>query len=141
MTNIVREFDTPITVTDSEVPTRDAVPQDSKVLIEDSVEHQAGEGMTAGMSPSMETPDIFDNRPQAVVETQVTEDVLINPKPVDIAINTTITDANVADVSHPNPQSVVITSDDLQQVMTGKNDVVPALNTLPDGSVDIPRNN
>lgn len=141
MTNIVREFDTPITVTDSELPTRTAVPQDSKVLIEDSVEHQAGEGVTAGMSPSMETPDIFDNRPQAVVETQVTEDVLINPKPVDIAINTTITDANVADASHPNPQSVVITSDDLQQVMTGKNDVVPALNTLPDGSVDIPRNN
>ncbi|WP_083101514.1 hypothetical protein [Faucicola atlantae] len=42
-------------------------------VVEDSVTHQAGEGMTAGKAPATETPDIFDNRPQAAVKTQNVE--------------------------------------------------------------------
>lgn len=141
MSNIVREFDTPI---GEQVTTRDANVQDSKVLVEDSVEHQAGDGQTAGMSPSMETPDIFDNRPQAVIETQDNEtqhtethanqDTVVDAQPVEIITS----EENIA---VDRPQAVAVTADELGVMVTGENNIVPALQTLPDGSVDIPRDN
>lgn len=115
MTNIVREFDTPLTV-EQAVPTRPATNADGKVLVEDSVTHQAGEGMTAGLPESMETPDIFDNRPQAVVKPQTADQQLVDEAAI--------------------PVEPVATP---QEKLTGENSTVIGLETLPDGSVDIPR--
>lgn len=119
MTNIVTQFDTPLG-TDNSANTRPATNTDSQVLVEDSVTHQAGEGQTAGLPASMETPDIFDNSPQAVIKTQQTDQSLDD--------NDAVEDAANKEASVP-----------LEQKVEGQNTLVPTLDTLSDGSVDIPR--
>ena len=66
------------------------------VIVEDSVTHQSGDGITTGMSPSMETPDIFDNTPQAAVKVQSAEDVE----------NGELSDENVARISEEEAQKL-----------------------------------
>lgn len=85
-------------------------------VVEDSVRHQAGEGITANRPNSMETPDIFDNTAQPVVK-KVVETVPV---------------ATVQQVIDPT----VATE---QELIEGANDYAPNLQTLSDGSVDIPR--
>lgn len=121
MTNIVREFDTPLNV-EQVAPTREATPNDNQVLVQDSVTHQAGEGITTGMAKSQETPDIFDNRPQAVVKPQTADQHLVD----EVAIPVEPVQTNVT------PQSQVVESDI-------RTPIAPNLDALPDGSVDIPR--
>lgn len=121
MTNIVREFDTPLNV-EQVVPTREATPNDNQVLVQDSVTHQAGEGITTGMAKSQETPDIFDNRPQAVVKPQTADQHLVD----EVAIPVEPIQTNVT------PQAQVVESDI-------RTPIAPNLDALPDGSVDIPR--
>lgn len=121
MTNIVREFDTPLNV-EQVAPTREATPNDNQVLVQDSVTHQAGEGITTGMAKSQETPDIFDNRPQAVVKPQTADQHLVD----EVAIPVEPIQTNVT------PQSQVVESDI-------RTPIAPNLDALPDGSVDIPR--
>lgn len=121
MTNIVREFDTPLNV-EQVAPTREATPNDNQVLVQDSVTHQAGEGITTGMAKSQETPDIFDNRPQTVVKPQTADQHLVD----EVAIPVEPVQTNVT------PQSQVVESDI-------RTPIAPNLDALPDGSVDIPR--
>lgn len=92
------------------------------VIVEDSVTHQSGDGITTGMSPSMETPDIFDNTPQAVVKIQSAEDVA----------NGELSDENVARISEEEAQK-------LQQTAQANLNAENSLHTLSDGSVDIDR--
>lgn len=88
-----------------------------RVVVEDSVTHQAGEGITAGMPPSQETPDIFDNSPQAAIKTQTADNELVDNHNVKV-----IPDAQVV-------HTPVHTNAVLEQ----------GLEVLPDGSVDIQR--
>ncbi|MFW2177273.1 MULTISPECIES: hypothetical protein [unclassified Moraxella] len=90
-----------------------------RVLVEDSVTHQAGEGMTARRPDAIETPDIFDNSPQSAIKTQTSDDTLIDDKDVVVL-----------------PEATTAT---LKEAIQGNNDVAPMLETLTDGSVDIPR--
>lgn len=92
------------------------------VVVEDSVTHQSGDGLTTGMSPSMETPDIFDNTPQAAVKVQSAEDVA----------NGELSDENVARISEEEAQK-------LQQTAQTNLNAENSLHTLSDGSVDIDR--
>lgn len=92
------------------------------VIVEDSVTHQSGDGLTTGMSPSMETPDIFDNTPQAVVKIQSAQDVA----------NGELSDDNVARISEEEAQK-------LQQTAEANLNAENSLHTLSDGSVDIDR--
>lgn len=85
-------------------------------VVEDSVTHQAGEGVTAGMSPSTETPDIFDNSAQPAVKT--------------------VTQAVPVEAVQRVVEPTVATT---QELIEGENDLVANLQTLTDGSVDIPR--
>lgn len=124
MTNIVREFDTPLNV-DQVVPTREATSADGKVLVEDSVTHQAGEGITTGMAKSQETPDIFDNSPQAVVKPQTADQALVD-------------EAGVPVDALPIPNAKTGTTQNLGATPI-RTPVAPSLDALPDGSVDIPR--
>lgn len=94
----------------------------SAVLVPDSVTHQAGDGMTTGMSPSQETPDIFDNSPQAAIKSQSPEGDL----------KTSLDDDKVVRVSDEDAQK-------LQQLAESNANVERSLHTLSDGSVDIDR--
>lgn len=94
----------------------------TEVLVTDSVTHQAGDGKTAGMSPSQETADIFDNSPQATVKTQVPED----------AHEAKLSDEQVVRVSDEDAQK-------LQQLAQSNANAEHSLHTLSDGSVDIDR--
>lgn len=138
--HIVREFDTPIDTVSAQVPTRPATDADGKVLVEDSITHQAGDGITAGMSPSMETPDIFDNSPQAAVKPQTPNQALNDAVEVPIdTVNTVPVNVNNQTTQRTTVQQVP-TSATLDQTVEGANKLTPVLDTLPDGSVDIPRN-
>ena len=94
----------------------------TEVLVEDSVTHQSGDGLTTGMSPSMETPDIFDNTPQAAVKVQSPEDIRDGE----------LSDKNVIRVSDEEARV-------LQQTTQANLNAEQSLHTLPDGSVDIDR--
>lgn len=83
---------------------------------------QSGDGVTTGMSPSMETPDIFDNTPQAAVKVQSAEDVAKGE----------LSDENVARISDEEAQR-------LQQTAQANLNAENSLHTLSDGSVDIDR--
>ena len=91
------------------------------VVVEDSVTHQAGEGMTANFSPSLETPDIFDNTAQPAVKK------LVESVPVDEVANREDSGTSV-----PKANST-------QALLQGDNSLVTNLDTLSDGSVDIAR--
>lgn len=95
----------------------------STVVVEDSVTHQSGDGITAGMAPSQETPDIFDNTPQAAIKTQ-------RPSNLD----DTVTDERVSRISDEDAQK-------LQQLAQQNTIEEASLHTLSDGSVDIARDN
>lgn len=97
-------------------PTREAVVVQQTAVVEDSITHQAGDGMTAQRSPSTETPDIFDNTAQPAVKT----------------VTQTVPTETVQRMVEP---SVATT----QELIEGENDFAPNMQTLSDGSVDIPR--
>lgn len=126
--HIVREFDTPLTV-EEVAPTRPANANDGQVLVEDSVTHQAGEGITAGFSESMETPDIFENKAQAVVKPQTADQQLIDEVAVPVApVGTTAqTDSGRAPIVNVEPVAKPTDNANAQ------------LGILPDGSVDVIR--
>lgn len=117
----------------------DTIPADSvvqkTVVVEDSVTHQAGDGITANMSPSLETPDIFDNSAQAVVKQQTV--VLDEDIPKETAVQASELPAQVIDEQVQRITPAI--SANLQQVIEGENSLAPNLATLSDGSVDIPR--
>lgn len=129
-THIVREFDTPLTV-DEIAPTRPANAGDGQVLVEDSVTHQAGVGITAGFSESMETPDIFENKAQAVVKPQTADQELVEDVAVPVAPvgATPQTDSDRPPIVNVEPVSKPVDN-------SGAN---TTLGTLPDGSVDVAR--
>lgn len=108
------------------------------VLVEDSITHQAGEGMTANMSPSMETPDIFDNTAQPALKTVATiVDLDTPPQGGQVA-------ANIASNSQADNKTIVLNDNDAvltAQNLEGENHLAGQLHTLPDGSVDIARLN
>ena len=91
------------------------------VVVEDSVTHQAGEGMTANFSPSLETPDIFDNTAQPAVKK------LVESVHADEVAN------------RDNSVTTVPKADTTQALLQGDNSLVTNLDTLSDGSVDISR--
>lgn len=136
MTNIVREFDTPIDTTAAQVPTRPATAADGTVLVEDSITHQAGDGITAGMSPSLETPDIFDNSPQAAIKPQTADQKLVDVAEIPVepvkAVDSTVQAQGLG-------SQKVSAATSFEQKVEGANKIVPHLDTLPDGSVDISR--
>ncbi|ELA09651.1 hypothetical protein MOMA_04575 [Moraxella macacae 0408225] len=89
------------------------------VVVEDSVTHQAGDGVTAHRPSALETPDIFDNEAQAVVKEQtVNDEELIDETAVRISDNT---------------------AERLTEDVRGDVKVVQDVETLSDGSVDIAR--
>ena len=94
----------------------------SQVLVPDSVTHQAGDGITTGMAPSQETPDIFDNSPQAAVKVQSPEDMRKGE----------LSDENVTRISDEDALK-------LQQTAQANINAEHSLHTLSDGSVDIDR--
>lgn len=100
-----------------------SVPQPSKVT-DDSITHQAGDGKTEGLPASMETPDIFDNSPQAEVK----------PQSVDQEQEQVQVDEG-SDVATTKAAEKTSMEDRLQ----ARNETAPFLDTLSDGSVDIPR--
>ena len=91
-----------------------------QVLVEDSITHQSGDGVTTGMAAAVETPDIFDNSPQAAVKTQA-------------APNQT--------TDNQNTVTRIADEDREQRQQQAEAVVTNSLHTLPDGSVDIMRDN
>lgn len=132
--HIVREFDTPLNV-DQVANTRPATDADGTVLVEDSIINQSGEGITTGMSPSLETPDIFDNTPQAAIKPQTANQDYNDA--VEVPVDPVAT-AATTQINSQQPQAVR-TAATHEQVVTGSNQLAPNLDTLPDGSIDIRR--
>lgn len=124
--HIVREFDTPTENVAAQVPTRPAKAADGTVLVEDSITHQAGDGITTGMSPTMETPDIFDNTAQAAVKPQTANQALNDAAEVPVDTKNTVPVSNNQEARQ-------------DQTIEQTNNLTSGLHTLPDGSVDISR--
>lgn len=89
------------------------------VVVEDSVTHQAGDGMTANRPSAVETPDIFDNEAQAVVKQQTSSDE-------------EIIDETAVRISDS-------TAEQLTEGVRGDVKVLDNVEVLSDGSVDIVR--
>lgn len=89
------------------------------VVVEDSVTHQAGDGITANRPSAVETPDIFENEAQAVVKQQtLSDEPLIDESAVRISDET----------------AERLTADKNQHPLVDNN-----VEVLSDGSVDIVR--
>ncbi|OPH36902.1 hypothetical protein [Moraxella atlantae] len=96
-------------------------------VVEDSVTHQAGEGVTAGKAPATETPDIFDNRPQAAVKTPTTE-------------AQTVVSQTSGDPLQVLPQQGEAISETRSYPLESTSEAhVDHLDRLSDGSYDVPR--
>lgn len=98
-----------------------------EIAVADSVTHQAGEGVTAGKAPATETPDIFDNRPQAVVKTPTTE-------------AQTVVSQTSGDPLQVLPQQGEAISETRSYPLESTSEAhVDHLDRLSDGSYDVPR--
>lgn len=107
---------------DAESSTAARPSSNRSVVVEDSVTHQAGDGMTAGQAPATETPDIFDNRPQAAVKTQTAD-------------NQTSEEA----LQVMPPQGEAISETRSYPLESTSEDHVDHLDRLSDGTFDVPR--
>lgn len=58
------------------------------IVVEDSVTHQAGDGITANRPNAIETSDIFDNDAQVVVKQQKEDETFVDDSAVRVSDDT-----------------------------------------------------